>query len=86
MTRKKKVEEFATLELNLDKFTREHWCIFFKDIISKKFSPASASLMKEATGENFEVKAIEAIRNEVLVEVIKYIAETEGKIPNAPKS
>ena len=83
MTRKKKtvekVEEFATLELNLDKFTMDHWCIFFKDIISRKFSPASASIMNEATSENFEVKAIEAIRNEVLVDVMGHIVQTEGK-------
>lgn len=78
MTKKKKVEEFASLELELDAFTKEHWCIFFKDIISRKFHPASASLMKDATGENFEAKAIEAIRNEVLVEVIMRIIK-EGE-------
>lgn len=70
--------KLETIEVNLDKVTKEEWLIFFKLIIRKKFDPASASIMDEATTKNIKKKLWEATRNEILLDAVKgIIAEGE---------
>jgi len=59
---------YETITADISHISNEQWLVLARDLAIKKFSPASASILNEATAENFEEMIVQAFINEILLE------------------